>query len=174
MRLFPAPVGRKQAGLATALAAALAGCGGGDDAVPRTVDADRYRFEAPQDWRVKREGRTVTAVAPGDDAAVSVTEFRLARSYRARLWPRVQRELDRVAEALARRLGGAVEARETLRTRTRPLRSYRFSGARDDTRRIGFALAGRREYQLLCRWSHDEPDDEACERLFASFRLARG
>lgn len=165
---------RKQAllGLAALLAA---GCGGESERErAQTIHGSGFSFAAPSGWSVERGARTVQAVDAGE--AVAVTTFRLARPYRAELWPRVVPELDAVANRLARELGGRVSRRETSVVDTRRARVYDLAGARDATRRIGFVLNGRVEYQLLCRWRGDEQTTlasrlTACETLFATFRL---
>lgn len=128
-----------------------------------------YRFEAPGDWDVERAGRVVSVGEDGGSATVSVTSFRLARPYRPALWRPVVRELDQVAEQLARALDGAVSARATVTIAGQRARRYDLSNTRDGTWRLGFVLRGRREYQLLCRGAPDQRP--ACEQLFATFRL---
>jgi hypothetical protein len=168
--LFPSWRTRKQVARAVTLAIlAAAGCGGDGDGTPQTVAGPGYRFAAPGDWNVERAGRTLSAESADGQAAVSVTSFRLTRSYRPELWGEIELELDRVAERLARELDGAVVSRATIELGGRRARRYGFDGARDETRRIGFVLRGRREYQLLCRG--DSEGDSACEQLFASFTL---
>jgi hypothetical protein len=135
----------------------------------QTVTGVGYRFEAPGNWVVERSGRRLSAIAEDDAAAISVTSFRLARAYRPEFWPQAREELDDVADRLARELGGTVESRETVRIAARRARAYRFSGTRDETRRIGFVLDGRREFQLLCRG--DAAERSPCARLFATFTL---
>lgn len=127
-----------------------------------------YSFQAPGDWIVERSGRTLSVTTEDRASVISVTSFRLAREYRPELWRQAVAELDQVAGKLARALGGTVANRATVRIASRRGRAYRFAGARDKTRRIGFVLAGRREFQLLCRG-----DDEGapCERMFATFTL---
>ncbi|MGH3103907.1 MAG: hypothetical protein ACRDN6_07425 [Gaiellaceae bacterium] len=146
------------------------GCGGNTEATLQTAAGTGYRFEAPQDWRLERAGRTLSAVSGDGRAAVSVTTFRLARPYRTELRPEVFRELDRVADELAGKLGGAVQESSDVTVGGLRGRHYRFSGASDGTRRIAFVLQGRREFQLLCRFA-DVADEPVCEQLLASFRL---
>jgi hypothetical protein len=148
---------------------AACGCGGSDEASVRTVTGAGYRFEAPGNWIVERSGRRLSVSAEDDAAAISVTSFRLARAYRPELWRQAQEELDEVAERLARELDGTVESRETVRIAARRARVYSFSGTRDETRRIGFVLDGRREFQLLCRG--EAGDRSPCAQLFATFTL---
>jgi hypothetical protein len=170
IRLFPRVGGRKQLRLAVGvIILAAAACGGEDNAAAEVVSGTGYRFEAPADWVVERSGRTLSVAPTDGEAAISVTSFRLARPYRPRLRRQTEAELDEVAERLAGELGGTVERRATITIAGRTGREYRFAGASDETRRIGFVLSGRREYQLLCRGN--ESGAAACERLFATFRL---
>jgi hypothetical protein len=168
--LFPRVGGRKQHGSALGLVIlAATACGGEEKPAAAIVTGSGYRFEAPADWVVERSGRTLSVSPAGGDTAISVTSFRLARPYRPELRRQAEAELDEVAEQLASELGGTVESRSTITIAGRAARQYRFVGARDDTRRIGFVLDGRREYQLLCRG--DDGDGAPCERLFATFTL---
>lgn len=163
-RLFPTPDPRKR--LAFLLALAVAGCGGGGgDAEPQTVTGSGYAFQTPGDWDVVRAGRTVTA-SDGEEA-VSVTLFSLDRPFRPALWRQVRRELDGVTATLARKLGARVVERRDGRVGGRRARIYRLARASDRTWRLAFVLAGRREYQLLCRGEATEP----CDRLLRTFRL---
>jgi hypothetical protein len=167
-RLFPSAGGRKQVWLALVILA-VGGCGGEDNASSvQTVSGAGYRFEAPGDWIVERSGRTLSVATEDQASVISVTSFRLAREYRPELWPQAAAELDQVAAKLARALGGTVEDRATVRIAARRGRAYRFAGTRDKTRRIGFVLAGRREFQLLCR---GDGEVAPCDRLFATFTL---
>lgn len=155
---------------AVLLAAALAatGCAGGSragEAAPRRVSAAGYAFQASPGWRLERAGRKVAAV--DGEREVSVTTFRLSRRYRPELWRRVVRELDSVAARLAAELDGRIRGRATLEVGGVRARVYRLEDTRDDTRRIGFVLAGRREYQLLCRGDAEQE----CDVLFATFTL---
>jgi hypothetical protein len=167
LRIFPPTWRRKQALLVAILA--VSGCGGDGDPSSQTVAGAGYRFEAPGDWVVERSGRTVSVSADNDNAAVSVTSFRLARPFRPELWRPVVRELDGVAEKLASQLGAAISDRATVEIAGRRARRYDLSGSRDRTQRIAFVLQGRWEYQLLCR--SDSRQEPACQQLFASFRL---
>ena len=166
--MFPRFWRRKQPALLLA-AFAVAGCGGGlgerdEAAVQRARGAD-YAFDAPPGWRIERAGRKVAAV--DGEREVSVTTFRLSRPYRPELWESVMHELDAVAARLAAQLGARVDERGTHVVARVRARVYRLEGARDDTRRIGFVLSGRREYQLLCRGEAEEE----CDLLFSSFSL---
>jgi hypothetical protein len=165
---FPRPDHCKQAGAIAAVALALAGCGGSGDGTGdlRTVRGIGYSYLAPAAWQVRASGRTKEA--SGDGSAVSVTRFRLARPFRMAQWPAAVRELDGVATRLADELGGRVADRRTIRLGGRDARVYALEDTDDGTSQIGFVLDGRAEYQLLCRGG----SDQACARLFSSFRLA--
>lgn len=155
--------------MALVLVVLVAGCGGDTTASSaQEVRGSGYAFEAPGGWDVTRSARTVTASEGNEGESVSVTRFRLDRAYARRLAAQVTRELDSVAAALARKLGGRVERRTRPAIAGRPAWAYTLAGARDGTTRLGFVLVGRREYQLLCRGAGD---GEACRGLFASFRL---
>jgi hypothetical protein len=87
-------------------------------------------------------------------------------------------ELDGVASRLAERLAPDA-ARSPGRTQViagRRARVYDIVYTREGARRlerVAFVLNGRREYQLLCRWDSDDPEEgeEACMLLLSSFRL---
>ena len=133
----------------------------------------------PRGWESEVGTRRLRA-APSEDAVerVEVATFRLARPYRPELWKTVVAELEGVASRLAERLG-ADAARSPGRTvviSARRARLYDIAYSRDGGRRVervAFVLNGPREYQLLCRWDADDPDEgkEACGLLFSSFRL---
>jgi hypothetical protein len=148
---------------------ALAGCGGGS-AAPVTLRGDGFSFSAPGGWTVKRTGTSIAA-AHGS-GAVSVTTFRLTRTYQPRLWSKAVKELDGVAAQLAAQLHGSVVARRTVRAGGTTARQYDLAFTRKGDRlveRITFVLRGRREYELLCRFKAGK-DDSACAALQTSFR----
>ena len=166
--LFPRAPRRKQA--VFAVAAVLAGCGGGEATEElRAIAGSGYAFDGSTELEVTRSGRTLTAEVDGE--VVSVTTFRLARPYRPELWPSVVPELDRVAEELAAKLGGRVVARETRPVADRRARVYRIEDAHDDTRLVAFVLRRRSEYQLLCRWPDSQDASAPCDDLLGTFRL---
>jgi hypothetical protein len=175
-RSFPAAEGRKPALVALVGALVLlAGCGDGVKSKPadvRTVAGRGYRFLAPASWRVRRQGRTIT-VASGPVALLRVTTFPLARRYEPRLWKEAVPALDQAARALAAQLGGHVQGQATAVVAGRRARRYEIEYARSGRRlveRTAVVLAGRREYQLLCRVEAGG-DDSACRALLSSFRL---
>jgi hypothetical protein len=154
----------------------IAGCGGDrtDEGELRLVQGRGYSFSAPADWQPTIRPRSSEAAAGGDDPElVSVTVYRLARSYRPALWKTVVPELDRVAAELASRLGGTVALPETIALDGRRARRYEIRYALDGedvVERTAFVLQGRREYQLVCRYRAGKPPP-ACDTLFATFRL---
>lgn|GEM_PF-707571 len=174
---FPRLKGGKPAlvGLAAALIV-LAGCGSeGHKASAtdlRTVGGDGYRFSAPSSWSVHRGVRQVTATS-GPVNLVGVNDFTLARPYRPPLWAKAVPALNRTAAGLAAQLGGEVRSRSTVVIAGHRARQYEidYPGAgKGLVERTAFVLAGRREFQLLCRFERGG-DDGACRTLFSSFRL---
>ena len=165
--------------MALALALAAGGCGGSKPSVEtrQQVAGGGFRFAAPDGWTVTKAQGKVTVVAPaGGEELLSVTIFPLARRYQPSFWPQVLPELDRVTEQLAAELKGTAGSGRTKTVAGRRARAYDIEYARSGTRfveRITFLLAGRREYQLLCRWRTDRPElgERACSALAVSFRL---
>jgi hypothetical protein len=156
---------------------ALSGCGE-EEAGSRVITGPGYTFLAPGDWELEQKPRTLAVTRVDGVETVAVSSFRLARRFRPALWPAAVRELDRVAGQLADRLSPAAEI-SPGRTRIvagRRARVYdiRYERAeRQLVERVGFVLDGRREFQLLCRWSVEQAavGMEACGQLFRSFRL---
>jgi hypothetical protein len=180
-RNLPGRRSRKQAEAAlAALLLAFAGCGGHSEtqAVPRTVAGTGFRFSAPSGWHVEVRARSSSASPkPGATELVSVSTFRLVREYRPELWTTAVAELDRVAGELASRLGGRVGATRTVVVDGRRARQYELDYTRDGkslAQQITFVLAGRREYQLVCRWESSQSDAmrAPCAQLVSSFRRA--
>ena len=97
----------------------------------------------------------------GAGSRVSVTTYTLQKPYSPALFAAAAKELDRVAAKLAAAAGGTLSQKQTITVAGEKIRAYRFG-----TMRIGFVLAGQREYQLLC----EKPGD-ACTLLFKSFTL---
>ncbi len=165
--MFPGSRAGKQT--IAALALVLAGCGGAAPSKTVAVRGPSFVFDAPAGWKETRAGRTVAA-ASGEEL-VSVTTFRLARTFEPALWPKAVPELDRVAAELAAQLGAPAAEGETVQVAGADARRYEIAfrrGQRRLTERIAFVLRGRREYQLLCRIEHDAGP---CNRLLASFVL---
>lgn len=154
---------------------AVSGCGGGGGAskpaaAGQTVTGSGYRFVAPAGWKVTRSGRTASAASASD--LVSVTIFPLVKRYRPALWPAVVPQLDQVASKLAGQLSGTLAPGRTVTIGGHRARRYQIAYERNGKKlveRIAFLLQGKREYQLLCRYSNDPA---ACDGLFAGFRLA--
>lgn len=154
----------------------LAGCGGGGHKSTtsdvKTVVGGGYRFSAPSSWSVSRTGREVTAIGDPVDL-VGVTTFGLARVYRPSLWTKAVAALDQTAATLAAQNGGKLRVRETVVLAGRRARRYEIAYRADGeamVEQIAFVLAGRNEYQILCRFKAGG-DDSACRTLFSSFRL---
>ena len=144
------------------------------------MQGNGYRVSVPGGWETTVGPRRLRAAPAADSVErLEIATFRLARTYRPALWTRVVGELDGVASQLAERLAPDA-ARSPGRTQViarRRARVYDIAYTRNGERRVervAFVLNGRREYQLLCRWDSDDPDDgeEACMLLFSSFRLA--
>ena len=130
-----------------------------------------FGFAAPAGWAVTRSASSVEAAR--GDRAVSVTVFALTRPFSRALWPRVVPELDGVAAGLAGQLHGHAGAGTTLTVAGATARGYEIAfdrGGRKLVEQITFVLAGRREYQLLCRYPAGG-DTGACAALRSSFRL---
>ena len=153
----------------------LAGCGGGGHKASvsdlQRVGGGGYRFSAPSSWSVYRTGREVKALS-GPVDLVGVTTFTLARPYRPSLWTKAVPALDRTAAALAAQNDGKLQARETVVVGGRRGRRYEIAYHADGVamvEQMAFVLAGRKEYQLLCRFERGG-DDGPCRTLFSSFR----
>ncbi len=147
-----------------ALLSTLTACGGsGKHAGPaRLVAGPGYTYTVPMGWRVLHTERSTTAAGGG--SVVSVTVFLLRKPYTPSLFPSATRELNRVAARLAADSHGRLTESITTTLAGQKARAYRYSTAAYEAR-IGFVLAGRREYELFCR----DAKDPACDLLFASF-----
>jgi hypothetical protein len=177
-RVYPSGNGRKRSALLVLAAAlALAGCGGGGGGSTTSaqstggqeVKGTGFAFHAPKDWTVKTAA--TSAIASEDkDTFVSVTVLPLVKPYRPALFMRAARELDRVADDLAKQLGGQVVSSNTVIAAKARARQYEIEhdGLVD---RIIFVLHGKREYQLTCRWPKANGRPAACDQLAASFSL---
>jgi hypothetical protein len=139
----------------------LAACGSGKHAAKtREVAGPGFSVDVPVDWRVARTRTGI--VARGGGALVSVTVFPLRRPYLPSQFGTAAAELDRVADKLAAHAGATVSERLTTTVAGRRVRAYRYAHTR-----IGFVLADKREYELLCVGQSD-----ACALLFSSFALS--
>jgi hypothetical protein len=165
--------------LSLVLLLAVAGCGGGGNSSKagpeRTIHGNGFAFSTPAGWHVAQSPLGATAwPEKGSETTVSVTVFPLVRTYRTALWKRASGELDGVADRLAQQLHGTVTSRTTVQVGPAPARQYELAYDHGGTKlrqRITFALHGRREYELLCRWSEKDGEPSACGLLATSFRL---
>jgi hypothetical protein len=136
------------------------------------VRGEGYAFSGPAGWKLVHTPQGATLTPPfGGESLVSVTTFRLIRTFRPADWPLAEGELDGVADRLARQLGGSVESRETPELGVREYRLDYERKAVKLSQRIRFVLRGRREYELLCRWKAADGEPDACGQLLQSFKL---
>ena len=147
------------------LACILAGCGGAGNSKWQQVQGGGFSFEAPAGWKVV--GATASN---GPIDRVQVNAFRLVHAYVHAKQAAAARELDGVAERLARQLKGTVASRRTLRVDGFDARGYSIDH-NGLTEEFTFVLRGQREYELLCRRSAGV-GDAACRELVVSFRAA--
>jgi hypothetical protein len=157
------------------LLAVVAGCGGSGGggntestvAAGHSVSGPGFTFRAPEGWTAKA---LPTSAEARQDAStvVSVTVSPLVRPYRPALFPRVAKELDRVASAYAAKLEGKVTSRRTVSVAGRKARQYEVVHG-DLVDRITFLLRGRENFQLTCRWRSADGEPPACSQLAASF-----
>ena len=139
----------------------LAACGSGKHAAEtRAVAGSGFSAEVPAAWRLAQTRTGI--VARRGAALVSVTVFPLRRAYRPSEFDAAAAELDRVADKLAAHAGVTVSERLTTTVAGRRVRAYRYGHTR-----VGFVLARKREYELLC-----VGQSEACALLFSSFALS--
>jgi hypothetical protein len=117
-------------------------------------------------WTVRKTAKTV--VAASGPELVSVTRFPLVKRYEPAKFAAVSQELDRIADQLAARGGGAVTKRQTVTVDGGKIRAYRFTAKGTAANRIGFVLVGKTEYQLICSGRIGA----GCELLFSSFSSA--
>jgi hypothetical protein len=181
-RVYPRPETRKRFSLATlALAALLAGCGGGGrsgegtttEAGGQRVAGPGFTFSAPNSWQVSRQPRAVV-IKPGRDepTLASVTTLTLRSKYTPALFAKVSKELDAVTNALAGKLNGKVIARRNAVTAGIRARQYDLAYEKDGEGlidRITFVLKGTDEYYVLCRWLADKGEPQACGLLLRTF-----
>jgi hypothetical protein len=142
----------------------LAACGSSKQETAQTtigVRGDGFSVEVPEGWRVSRTASGVAASSGG--ALVSVTRFPLRKAYDESQFDAVAKTLDAVAARLAKASGAAVDKAETVTVAGRKVRAYTYG-----SKRIGFVLAGRDEYQLFCA----QQASAGCGLLFDSFTLA--
>jgi len=160
--------------LALVLLPAVAGCGGSSGGSTQSsvgsgqaVSGPGFTFQAPEGWTVKT--LPTSAEARQDSSTlVSVNVLPLVKPYRFALFPRVAKELDRVASAYATNLKGTVTSRRTVEIAGRKARQYEIAHG-DLVDRIAFLLRAKRNYQLTCRWRSTDGEPAACAQLAASF-----
>ena len=146
----------------------FAGCGGAGKSNWQQVSGEGFSFQAPSGWRVStRNG--ATSAASGSVDLVEAVSFRLVHLYRRSRFAAATRELDSVADGLAKQLHGVVRSRQSLRVNGLDAREYAIDYA-GKTQEITFVLQGRSEYELVCRRAAGG-DRAVCVRLLASFRL---
>jgi hypothetical protein len=160
--------------VAVTLLAVAAGCGGGGGgntestvAAGQSVSGPGFAFQAPEGWTAKT---LPTSAEARQDAStvVSVTVSPLVKPYRLALFPRVAKELDRVASDYAAKLKGRVTRRRTIEVAGRKARQYEVAHG-DFVDRITFLLRGRKNFQLSCRWRSEDGEPSACAQLAATF-----
>jgi hypothetical protein len=155
--------------LPLALLFILSACGGGMQpkaSSTRVLRGQGFTFSVPAAWRAS-VGTGVVAARRGS-AAVSVRTFRLVKRYDPAHFGAAAKELDGIAEKLAAEAKTSLAGKETTTVGGQKIRAYTYG-----TTRIGFFLAGRREYQLLCRLGPGRRDsDGACALLFSTFSAA--
>ncbi len=151
-----------------------AGCGGGGGGTSATtatagqeVKGNGFVFRAPEDWQ-KTVRATSASARQEPSTLVSVVVLPLVKPYRIALFPRVAKELDRVADTYAASLKGTVTSRRTVDVAGRKAREYRVVHG-DLVDLITFVLRGQRSYQLTCRWRESDGEPDACAQLVASF-----
>jgi hypothetical protein len=179
--VYPQRKPRKRSALgvpvALAVAALLAGCGGGSKtagAETQKVTGSGFTFTVPAGWQVTRTGRNVTVERSGGAELASVTVLPLVKRYQPALFTRAIGELDRVTAALAAKLNGKLIARRTIIVAGLRARQYDLAYTRAGSGlidRITYVLRAKSEYYLLCRWPADEAEPSACALLTSSFRL---
>ncbi len=134
-----------------------------------------YRVLLPQQWRVTRGVRTVSARPAGSAAAagalVSVTVFRLAQRVDTARWREIVQELDTRMEQLAAREDGEVAVSATVDVSGSDARSYEIHRQAAPDERLVYLFRGKREYQLFCRLA-DVSARDACDRVVASFTIS--
>jgi hypothetical protein len=126
-----------------------------------------FVFRAPEDWRPTVQATSASARRDAT-TLVSVVALPLVKPYRIALFPRVVKELDRVADTYAANLKGTVGSRKTIEVAGRQARQYRIEHA-GLVDLVTFVLRGRRSYQLTCRWRDSDGEPAACAQLASSF-----
>ena len=160
--------------VAIALLPAAAGCGGGGGSGTetnatsgQTVSGPGFSFQAPEGWTAKTLATSAEA-RQDPSTVVSVTVLPLLKPYRLALFPRVAKELDRVAATYAASVKGSVASRRTVAVAGRKARTYEITHG-DLIDRITFLLRGKRNFQLTCRWRSQDGEPAACDQLASTF-----
>jgi hypothetical protein len=156
---------------ALALFVAVAGCGGGGATTApltgQTVRGTGFTFLAPQTWTTD-VGATSSTARQDESTLVSVAVLPLVKPYKLSLFPRVAKELDRVASTYAANLEGKLTSQRTVDVAGRKAREYRVEHG-DLVDLITFVLRGKRSFQLTCRWRSADGEPDACALLSSSF-----
>lgn len=125
-----------------------------------------YSVEVPAGWKLVGHAHLLTALH--GDARVEVRLFPLRRAYDPALFQQVGPEIERVARALAKRLGAKTTGRAVTVAGQKTWQYDVFNGKGFE--QLTFVLRGKVEYQLYCRRAKNE-SNRPCERLVSSFRL---
>jgi hypothetical protein len=146
----------------------LTGCGGsGGGKPPQRVAGPGFTFGAPAGWHVVRTGELVSAASGAD--LLQVARFRLLKPYSDGLFRKVEKELDVRMAAVAKQTSGKVAGSRVVTAGG--VRSHSYDVATEGrVDQYTFVLRGMREYQLLCRRSSSE-SDENCSLLVRTFRI---
>ncbi len=146
----------------------LAGCGGsGGGKPPQQVAGPGFTFGAPDGWHVVRSGELVSAGSGAD--LLQVARFRLLKPYSNALFRKVEKELDVRMAAVAKQTSGRLTGSRVVTAGGVRSHSYDVE-AEGRVDQYTFVLRGMREFQLLCRRSSSESDDN-CRLLVRSFRI---
>jgi hypothetical protein len=151
------------------VAVTLSGCGGSSGGKGQLVRGGGFQFTAPAGWSIQHT-RTTWGASSGKVDLVETASFRTVKTYRSELFPRLPKELGRVAASLAKDIGGRVVGQRRVVVAGRQSWSYRLKSATSVTD-VTFVFVGREEYQLLCRRA-PVGDTASCQQLLATFALS--
>jgi hypothetical protein len=151
------------------LAVILSGCGGSSAGKGQLVRGDGFHFTVPTGWSIQHT-RTTWGARSGQIDLVETSSFRTVKPYRSALFPKLPKELGRVAASLAEDVGGTVQGRRRVVVAGRQSWSYRLKTGSNVTD-VTFVFVDREEYQLLCRRA-PTGDTTPCQQLLASFVLS--
>jgi hypothetical protein len=157
----------KPLGLLLTVALIAVGCGGSKPSA-NVVRGDGFRFTAPSGWKVTGGGTQVTA--GGTSAFVRVSRYPLVKEYTDALFQQVTRDEQARMDAVAASEHGRVVGRGVASPGGIRSHVWRLSngGSLDE---YTFVLAGKREFELLCR-RPATGSDAACKQLVQSFALS--